>query len=46
MDFIFLSKFPVNEPPPSSSTGPLWRELSVYRAFLYLSQISPKNPPK
>jgi hypothetical protein len=33
----FLSKVPVNEPPPSSPTGPLWRELPFYKAFFYIS---------
>jgi hypothetical protein len=41
MHFLFLSKVPVNEPPPFSPTGPLWRELSVYRAFFkYFSNSS------
>jgi hypothetical protein len=31
--FSFLSKVPANEPPPGSPTGPLWREISVHRAF-------------
>jgi hypothetical protein len=36
--FLFLSKVPVNEPPPVSPTAPLWRELLVYGAFFtYLS---------
>jgi len=38
-------------PPPGSPTGPLWRELPVSRAFLYISfdpsfvslSISPVN---
>jgi hypothetical protein len=34
MHFRFLSKVPVNEPHPGSPTGPLWRELPVYRAFI------------
>jgi len=37
--FSFLSKVPTNEPPPGSLTGPLWREISVYRALC----ISLKN---
>jgi hypothetical protein len=38
MHFLFLSKVPVNEPPPDSPTGLQWRELPVYRAFFtYLS---------
>jgi len=31
--FSFLSKVPANEPPPGSPTGPLLREIPVYRAF-------------
>jgi hypothetical protein len=31
--FSFLSKVLANEPPPGSPTGPLWREIIVYRAF-------------
>jgi hypothetical protein len=30
---LFLSNAPVNEPPLVSPTGPLWRELPIYRAF-------------
>jgi hypothetical protein len=37
--FSFLSKFPANEPSPGSPTGPIWREIPVYRAFC----ISPEN---
>jgi len=37
--FSFLSKVPASEPPPGSSTEPLWRERPVYRAFC----ISLKN---
>jgi hypothetical protein len=37
--FSFLSKVQVNEPPPSSPTGPLWGGRPVYRAFC----ISLKN---
>jgi hypothetical protein len=37
MYFLFLSKVPVNEPPPISPTGLLWRELPVYRSFFYIS---------
>jgi hypothetical protein len=32
-NFLLPSKVPVNETPPCSPTGPLWRELPVYRAF-------------
>ena len=42
MHFLFLSKVPVNEPPPISPTGPLWRELPVYKTFFYISQIPRK----
>jgi len=31
--FSFLSKIPADETPPVSPTGPLWRELPIYRAF-------------
>jgi len=31
--FSFLSKVLVNEPPPGSPKGPLWREIPVYRAL-------------
>jgi len=34
---LFLSKVPVNEPPPGSPTEPLWRELPVYKIFFYIS---------
>jgi hypothetical protein len=37
MDFLFLSKVAANEPPPVPPTGPLCRELSVYRACFYIS---------
>jgi hypothetical protein len=37
MNFLFFSKVPVNEPPPGSPTGLLWRQLPVYRAFFYIS---------
>jgi hypothetical protein len=43
--FLFLSKVPLNEPPapPGSPTGPLWRQLPVYRVFLHISQNPRKN---
>jgi hypothetical protein len=34
--FFFLFYILANEPPPGSSSGPLWREIPVYRAFAYL----------
>jgi hypothetical protein len=37
MNFLFLSNFPVKEPPPSSPTGSLWTELPVYKASFYVS---------
>jgi hypothetical protein len=38
MHFLLLSKVPVDEPPPGSPTGPLWRGLPVYKAFsIYIS---------
>jgi hypothetical protein len=33
MHFLFLSKVSVNKPPSFSPTGPLWRDLPVYKAF-------------
>jgi len=39
-DFFFLSKIPASEPPPGSPTGPLWREIPIYRAFASLSETS------
>ena len=35
--FICLSKVPVNDPLRVTQQGPLWRELTVYRAFVYMS---------
>jgi hypothetical protein len=41
MHFLFLS---VNAPIPGSLTGPLWRELLIYRAFFtYLSKALGKE---
>jgi hypothetical protein len=37
ISFLFLSKVPVNGSPPPTPTGPLWREVSVYRAFFYIT---------
>jgi hypothetical protein len=31
--FSFLSKIRANEPPSVSPTGPVWREVLVYRVF-------------
>jgi hypothetical protein len=37
---LFSLKIPVNEPLPGSPTGPLWREIPVYRAFcIYLENF-------
>jgi hypothetical protein len=41
--FFFLSKVPANETPPGSPTGPLWKEIPVYREFLHISQNPHKN---
>jgi len=41
--FLFLSKVPVNEPPPGSPTRPLWRELPICKAFFYISVKSLKK---
>ena len=46
MNFLFLSKVPVKEPPPGSLTGPLWTELPVYKAFFTCLSNSHKNFPK
>jgi hypothetical protein len=42
MNFLFLLKIPVNEPPPGSSTGPLWREMPFYKAFFYILKFLTK----
>jgi hypothetical protein len=39
MRFLFLSKVPVNEPPPGSTTGPLWTELAIYTPLIFLIKI-------
>jgi hypothetical protein len=45
--FLFLSQVPVNELLPGTPAGPLWRELSVYRALFYIFlKIPHKNFPK
>jgi len=41
LSFVCLSKSPVNEPPPGSPTGPLWRQKAIFRAFLYISLRAP-----
>jgi hypothetical protein len=46
MHDLFLSKVSVNEPPPSFPTGPLWRELPIYKALFFTYQIYRKNFPK
>ena len=46
MHSLFLSKVPVNEPRLDSPTGPLWRELHIYKAFFYISLKFLKNFPK
>jgi len=38
--YPFLSIVPARESPPGSPTGPLWREIPVYRAFLRLSKYT------
>ena len=53
--FIHLSKSPVHEPPPGSPMGPLWKEVPVTRAFLFINfrapskqaslQVSPHRAP-
>jgi hypothetical protein len=44
--FSFLSKVLANELPPGSPTGPLWREIPIYRAFSHISQNPHKNSSK
>jgi hypothetical protein len=41
---VFLSSQNVlaNEPPPCSPTGPIWREIPIYRSFLHISKPSYK----
>ena len=34
--FSYHSKVPANKPPPGFPTGPLWREIPVYREFCIL----------
>jgi hypothetical protein len=41
--FARLSKSPVHQPPPGSPTWPLWRELPVSRAFLYIPFRVPRQ---
>ena len=49
--YPFLSKVPASESPPGSPMGPLWREMSISRAFLNISsRVSsqgalPRGPP-
>lgn len=43
MNFLFLSKVPINECPLGSTAGHLWRELPVYRTFLHIFQIPHKK---
>jgi hypothetical protein len=44
--FIHLSKFAEYEPLPRSLVGPLWRELSVSRAFVHISfRVLKSNSP-
>jgi len=38
MIFIRLSKSPVREPPSRFPNGPLWKEMPVTRAFLYITR--------
>jgi len=35
--FFSLKKVPPNERPPGSPTGPLWKEIPIYRAFFFTS---------
>jgi len=34
---VFSQTVPASKSPPGSPTGPLWREIPAYRAFLHLS---------
>jgi hypothetical protein len=38
-----LSNSPVNQPPPGYLTGPLWRQLPLSRAFIYISHMFPSK---
>jgi hypothetical protein len=42
--FSFLSKIPGDETPSGSPTGPLWREIPVYRAFCVSLENLIKSP--
>ena len=49
--YPFHSKVPASESPPGSPTGPLWREIPAYRAFItvlliYTFYLSPRVPGK
>jgi len=45
--FILLSRSPVHEPLLGSLTAPVWKEMPVTRAFLYITFKVPNkgNPP-
>jgi len=45
--FIRLSRSPVHEPLSGSPTAPLWKEMPINRAFLYITFSIPNkgNPP-
>jgi len=45
--FIPLSRSPVHEPLSGSPTAPLWKEMPIIRAFLYITFRVPNkgNPP-
>jgi hypothetical protein len=44
--FIHISKSLVNEPPPSSPAGPLWKEMPISRASLIPSVTSKLDCPQ
>jgi hypothetical protein len=42
--FFFSLKIPANKPHPGTQTGPLWREIPIYRAFCISLENSIKFP--
>jgi len=42
----FLSKRPGKRTPSRSPTGPLWREIAIYRHYLYIFRNTNKNSSK
>ena len=46
MHFLFLSKVPINKPPPCSPTGPCGKSCLFTRSSLHLTQIPHKKFPQ